>query len=119
MRPALRTLLQAGVLCGGAHATAGASPWQEGEPQGASALGLPSLPRPVAVADNESAVLLGRGGVSASFVEAWRVAGVIGIGGVADGDAAAPDVRRVAMGVAVLLVDVLAQLPPLPLFQHL
>ena len=38
---------------------------------------------------------------------------------IACGDTAAFDVRRVAVGVAVLFVNVLTQFPPLPLFQHL
>lgn len=38
---------------------------------------------------------------------------------IACGDTAALDVRRLAVSVAVLLINVLTQLPPLPLFQHL
>lgn len=59
------------------------------------------------------------------FVDVRRVAtGVAGIvfmeiRQVARGDAATLDVRCLAVGVAVLLVDVFTQLPPLPLFQHL
>lgn len=125
---ASRPLLQTHVLCGSAHVTGGASAWQERELQGVSALGRLAFPCPVAVGDDQSAVLLRCGGArgpSVSFVEARRVTAgvtavvVMEIGQIAGGDAAAFDVRRVAVGVTVLLINVLTQLPPLPLFQHL
>lgn len=118
---ALHLLLQTHVLCGSADMTAGASVQQEGELQGVSALGGSAFLRPVAVGDHQSAVLLRCG----SFVEARRVAtGVAGIvfmqiRQIARGDTATLDVRRLAVGVAVLLINVLTQLPPLPLFHHL
>lgn len=117
---ALHLLLQTHVLCGSADMTAGASVQQEGELQGVPALGSSAFLRPVAVGDDQSAVPLRCG----SFVEARRVAtGVAGIVfmeiQIARGDTAALDVRRLAVGVAVLLINVLTQLPPLPLFQHL
>lgn len=108
--------------------TGGDSAWQERELQGVPALGGQAFPRPVAVGDDQSAVLLGccgARGCPVCFVEARRVAaGVAGvvvmeIGQIASGYAAALDVRRVAVGVAILLINVLTQLPPLPLFQHL
>lgn len=113
----LRLLLQAHVLRGGAHVAAGDSGQQEGEP----ALGPSALP--AAVGDHKLTVLRRR--LSLCFVEArrvtTRVAGVVvvEVRQVARGDAAALDVRRLAVSVAVLLINVLAQLPPLPLFQHL
>lgn len=44
---------------------------------------------------------------------------VAGVGHIASGDTAAFNVRRLAVGVAVPLVNVLTQFPPLPLLQHL
>lgn len=108
--------------------TGGDSAWQERKLQGVPALGGLAFPRPVAVGDNQSAVFLrcrGARGCPVSFVEARRVAArvagvvVMGIGQITSGYAATLDVRRVAVGMAVLLINVLTQLPPLPLFQHL
>lgn len=86
---------------------------QEGEAQAAS--GRPALLTPVSVGDHQSAVLLpcnGAQGFSISCAETRRVsAGVAGIvvmekDQVARGDAAALDVRGLAVGVAVLLIDI-------------
>lgn len=98
------------------------------ELQGVSALGSPASLRSIAVQDHQSAVLFGgsrAGRAAVRLGKARRVAAlvaggvVVDVGEIARGDAAALDVGRVAVGVAVLLVDVLSQFPPLPLFQHL
>lgn len=125
---ALRSLLQTHLLGGSADMT-GTSVWQNGELPTVSAFGWPALvPRSVAVGHNQAAVLFRGGGALwplVSFAEARRVtAGLTGIvlikiGQIASSDAATLDVRRVAVCVAVLLIYVLSQLPPLPLFQHL
>ena len=125
---ALHLPLQAHVLGGRADVTGGASMQEEGEPQGVSALARSAFLCPIAVGNHQLVVLLRRGrarGLSVGLVEARRVtaglAGVVfmGIRQIACGNTAALQVWRLAVGMAVLLVNVLAQLPPLPLFQHL
>lgn len=126
VRAVLRPILQTDVLCRAAAPAGGASLRWEGELQGLSIFGRSGFARPVAVGDHQPAVFLsGAGRVAVGLVGPRRViawvAGVVvlKVGQVPGGDAAALDVRRLAVGVAVFLVDVLPQLPPLPLFQHL
>lgn len=99
--------------------------WQERELQSVSAPSRLAFSCPVAVGDDQSAVLLRWGGAwgsSVSFVETSRVTAGLGgivvmvIGQISCGEAAALDVRGVAVGVAVLVINVLTQFPPLPLF---
>lgn len=119
-------LLQAHVLCGGAGLAGGGRLQQEGEAQAAS--GRPALLTPVSVGDHQPPVVLRRSGAQGSsvgFAEARRVpAGLAGVvfmekEQVGCGDTATLDVRRLAVRVAVLLINVFTELPPLPLFQHL
>lgn len=91
--------------------------------QGVSVLGMSVFLCSIPAGDNQSVVLLRcNRGLSVSFVEAWRVTtGIVfmDIRQIACGNTATLDVRRLAVSVAVLLVNVLTQFPPLPLFQHL
>lgn len=93
------------------------------EAQGVPAFGRFAFPCPVAKGDNEFAVLLSCSGANRAavgFVEARPVnIWVTGVGHIASGDTAAFNVWRLAVCVAVLLINVLTQFPPLPLFQHL
>lgn len=130
----MRLLLQAQLLGGRAHVAAWRDFWeQEGEPEGRR---CSRAPPPVAVGDNQLPVLRRQRpfgppwflGVVAGGVAARLAAvGVVAVrrrmaagGGGCSGDqaAAAFHVRRLAVRVAVLLVDVQAQFPPLPRLQH-
>lgn len=92
------------------------------EVQGVPAFGRSAFPCPVAKGD-EFAVLLSCSGANRAavgFVEVRPVnIWVTGVGHIASGDTAAFNVWRLAVCVAVLLINVLTQFPPLPLFQHL
>ena len=115
---ALRPLLQGDVFSHGA-AAAGAPRWEGGALQAVAPPG-PALLRPIMTGTrtDQSLVLLSGGGRARGGTTPCAAV-VVEIRPVAVADAAAFGLCRVAVGVAVLLLDILPQPPPPPPPHHL